>query len=176
VDLAELTEGSAPCTFNYVKHLGRRRIEPTLIFPDAESFVFTADSGRGVIDLKGACRETAAGREYYSIRYPGEPIPFHFTDASGRKTLDPYELESVADDLGLAALAGKVVFPDPTFGGVFPGLDNGNIWSTMQALDKVGPRLNETCDENGNCTHGLPDNPSDLDVWAHYLFWMDNLL
>jgi hypothetical protein len=175
VVLASLTQGAAPCTFNFVKHAGRHRVEPTLLFPDAASFVLTSETGSGVIDLKGSCRETAEGREYFTIRYGGEPAPFHFTDAAGNKTLDIHQLEAIVDDLGLAALTGKVVFPDPTFGGVFPGLNNDNIWSTMQSLDAVGPRINETCDENGNCTRELPNNPSDLDVWAHYLFWVDNL-
>jgi hypothetical protein len=175
VVLADLSEGAAPCTFSYVKHAGRRRVEPSIIFPNAESFVLTSETGRGVIDLKDACKETPDGREYFSIRYQGEPNPFHFTDASGRKTLDPYQLESVVEDLGLAGLTGKVVFPDPTFGGVFPGLNNDNIWSTMQSLDDVGPRQVVTCDENGSCRSGLPDNPSDLDVWARYLYWADNL-
>jgi hypothetical protein len=175
VVLADLSEGASSCTFSYVKHVGRHRVEPTLLFPDAGAFVLTSETGSGVIDLKDACMETPEGREYFSIRYEGEPAPFHFTDASGRKTLDVFQLEGIVEDLGLAALTGKVVFPDPTFGGVFPGLNNDNIWSTIQSLDAVGPRLDETCDQNGICTRKLPDNPSDLDVWARYLFWGDNL-
>ncbi|MDB5105630.1 MAG: putative lipoprotein [Fibrobacteres bacterium] len=174
--LADLTPGAAPCTFEFAKHAGRRRAEPTPFFPDENTFVSTAEESTGLIALGNACRVTAAGQEYLTTRYSGEAVPFWFTDASGKKTLEPAQLGQIVNDLGLAALTGKVVFRDPTFGGAFPELNNDNIWSTIQSLDKVGPRLNEKCGPDGQeCTHELPDNPSDLDVWAHYLFWLDNL-
>jgi hypothetical protein len=174
--MAELTQGSNPCAFNYVKFAGRTRVEPTFIFPDADTWVTTDEKGQGSISLGNACVVTPAGAKFISKNYRGYSVPFYFTDAAGRKTLEPSEVENVADDLGLAALTGKIVFRDPTFGGVFPGLTNDNIWSTIQSLDAVGPRLGDHCDESGlECTREIPNNPSDLDVWAHYLFWLDNL-
>jgi hypothetical protein len=175
VVLADLTPGSAPCTFKYVKHAGRRRSNLD-IFPDEGTFVTTEDQGQGVIDMGATCKVTPDGWTYYTFSDSIPAVPFYFTDAFGRKTLEPDQVDKVVEDLGLAALTGKIVFPDPTFGGVFPGLNNDNIWSTMQSLDAVGPRLNEKCDQFGeNCIRELPNNPSDLDVWARYLFWLDNL-
>jgi hypothetical protein len=174
--LAELVPGAAPCTFRYVKHAGRHRVEPSLLFADAYSFVTTADQGAGVIDMGRTCRVTPQGEEYLTAYYQARVAPFWFTDAAGHKTLEPEQVEEVAHDLGLAALTGKIVFPDPTFGGVFPGLTNENIWSNIQALNGSGARIEETCDASGeNCVRSLPNNPSDLDVWARYLFWLDNL-
>ncbi len=170
--LADISAGPTPCTFSYVKHAGRRRVEPTLLFPNDNTFVTTDDNSQGVITLGNSCRVTAQGEEFISVSYASEAAPFYFTDAAGNKTLEISQFDKVVNDLGVAALTGKVVFPDPTFGGVFPGLNNDNFWSTIQSLDAVGPRLNEKCDATGACTHELPNNPSDLDVWAHYLFWV----
>jgi hypothetical protein len=175
VVLAELTKGSKPCEFTYTKLAGRERMRPD-IFPGLATFDNTTATGTGTIDLTGLCRETALGNEYLAEAASMEFQPFYFTDASGNKTLDPEQVDQVIDELGIAALTGKIVFRDPTFGGMFPELNNDNIWATMSSLNHVGPRLNETCDEYGQCTTELPNNPSDLDVWVHYLFWADDLL
>ncbi|MEO6096441.1 MAG: hypothetical protein ABIW76_12360 [Fibrobacteria bacterium] len=174
--LADLAPGSAPCTFRYLKHAGRHRVEPTFIFPDANTFITTADRGAGVIDMGRTCRVGPEGEEYVTTIYQAGIAPYWFTDAAGHKTLDVAQVEQVVDDLGFAALTGKIVFPDPTFGGVFPGLTNENIWSNIQSLEWAGARIEVKCDEFGeNCVRSLPNNPSDLDVWARYLFWLDNL-
>lgn len=172
--LAELTPGADACEYKYVKTSGRVRIRPD-IFGDENTFVGTEDKGQGTVLLGHTCRVTDGIPEYLSYEITSPASPFFYTDAAGAKTLEIEEAETVAAELGIAALTGKIVFKDPTFGGVFPDLNNDNIWSTIQTLEYSGARINEHCDENGVCTQEIPNNPSDLDVWAHYLFWVDNV-
>jgi hypothetical protein len=172
--LAELTPGANACEYGYVKTSGRVRIRPD-IFAQENTFIDTDDKGQGTILLGHACRVTDGVPEYLVHDYTTKARPFYFTDAAGAKTLEMDEVESIVSDMGIAALTGKIVFKDPTFGGVFPGLNNDNIWSTIQSLDYSGARIDEHCDANGKCTQEIPNNPSDLDVWAHYLFWVDNI-
>lgn len=178
--LAILTpEGGNPCRLHFVKTYDRRRVRPTPIFADEDTFILEQEAGEGAVDLSKACRVDPAGVVQYrfedSLEYRS---PFHFTDPQGRKTLEAMEAGEAIDSLGLpAALTGKVFFRDPTFGGVFPELTNANIWTVMETADGAGPKLDEDCaDPSGSdCRPVLPNNPSDLDVWAYYLFWLDNL-
>lgn len=174
--LAELTPDAAnPCKLNYVKTYSRVR-DNSRFGGGRDNFLTVPGHKTGVIDLGATCRVTAAGAPEYlewgSLEFKS---PFYFTDAAGRKTLAIDEVEESVETLGLAgALTGKIVFRDPTFGGVFPELTNDNIWTVVQSLDEVGPRLEEKCGEHG-CEPVLDNNPSDLDVWARYLFWLDNI-
>lgn len=172
--LAELTPGASPCEFHYVKTSGRVRVRPD-IFAGADTYVNTDDKGAGTVALGGTCRVIDGKAEYLVEENTTKARPFYFTDAAGAKTLELDEVEGVVSDLGMAGLTGKIVFKDPTFGGVFPDLNNDNIWSTMQSLDYSGARIDEHCNADGVCTEEIPNNPSDLDVWAHYLFWVDNI-
>ncbi len=174
VVLAEVTPGATPCEFKYVKTGGRVRVRPD-VFAGAGTYVGTDDKGAGAVALGSTCRVTDGKGEYLVYENTTVARPFYFTNAAGTKTLEIDEVDGVVGDLGLAGLTGKIVFKDPTFGGVFPDLNNDNIWSTMQSLDYSGARIDEHCDADGKCTQEIPNNPSDLDVWAHYLFWVDNI-
>ena len=106
--------------------------------------------------------------------------PFYFTDPAGTKTVEIDEVDAIVDDLGISSLTGKIWFRDPTFGGVFPELTNANIWTTIESLQGIGPKLGEVCentpDGDFRCRKILSADPSDLDVWAYHLMWLDELL
>ena len=118
-----------------------------------------------------ACRagETYPYVSYIDSRYEA---PFYFTDANGKMTLDladeDFEPNSILD------FKGKIIFPDPTFEGVFPKFTNDNMWATLDKLDEVSDRVeNEApiCDQWGWCEEGapiLPTNPSDLDFFIYF--------
>lgn len=108
--------------------------------------------------------------------------PFYFTDASGKATFGAdieTELNALIDAQGLASLADKIIFPDPTFGGVFPGMTNAKLWTTVASLKTVESR-SQHCEtfyyDEGNasssyehCYREMPSNPSDLDLLTYYL-------
>lgn len=93
--------------------------------------------------------------------------PIYFTDAAGNKTLEGAELQDYQERLG--DLQGRVLFPDPTFGGVFPGLSNENIWAKLSALGDVEASRDSVCAPGGTCKPKLPRNPTDLDYIVYYL-------
>lgn len=99
--------------------------------------------------------------------------PYAFTDASGNLSFGTNQAKDIHDVYNLQGLAGfnnKIVFPDPTFGGVFPKLTNNTVWTTLGSLKNIKPRsaCSET-DSYGYCTKNvLPQNPSDLDVLNYY--------
>ncbi len=102
---------------------------------------------------------------------------FYFTDAQGKKTLVAADFDGYSDDL--PSLTGKLVFRDPTFGGVFPELTNDNIWININSLGKVHPRHNQECTSDSLqfiCKDVLPSNPSDLDLLYDMLNWQNNLI
>lgn len=102
---------------------------------------------------------------------PREKGPIYFTDAADNKTLEAADVDYYADDL--ATLTGKVVFPDPTMGGIFPDLTNANFWPKAKSLLGVRSRVRDECAGaplNGapaGC--GLPVKPSDLDILVYFL-------
>jgi hypothetical protein len=102
-----------------------------------------------------------------------EKGPFYFTDAAGNKTFGPGD-DSPRD---ISDLTGKVVFPDPTFGGIFPDLTNENIFDYVESLEDISPYNARECEDvrvkdeeygghywEWRCTtNPLPNDPSDLD-------------
>lgn len=100
--------------------------------------------------------------------------PIQFTDAAGDSTLEWPELSRSGRPLA-EDLTGRILFPDPTFGGVFPGLTNENIFSVMDKLMEEDG-VNQKCDDNGeNCKVFLGNSPSDLDRIAEYFESLSNL-
>ncbi|NLB63411.1 MAG: hypothetical protein GX801_04810 [Fibrobacter sp.] len=102
--------------------------------------------------------------------------PFIFTDAKGKATFGDNigkELEELIEAKGLVGLKGKIVFPDPTFGGVFPDFNNDNIFTYLEEIAEIETKL--ICEEEddwGYCySYKLPKNPSDLDVLSYYFNW-----
>lgn len=95
--------------------------------------------------------------------------PIYFTDLTGAKTMEGYEL---VDVVNLSELEGRILFDDPTFGGVFPRLTNETVWITLEGLGAEAPRFTETCVEDEffiTCTRSLPPNPSDLDILVDWI-------
>lgn len=111
--------------------------------------------------------------------------PFYFTDASGKATFGEDlsgELNDLVDSKGIAALSTKIIFPDPTFGGIFPGMTNAKLWETLASFKTIEPRSRQcetyeyvsSYSEDYNysyeeCFRVMPTNPSDLDLLTYYL-------
>lgn len=98
--------------------------------------------------------------------------PLCFTDASRQAcTLQGYEFADTGD---ISGFTGRITFPDPTFGGVFPGLTNENFWPTLKSLLGERSEVARDCPahapEGPGCAWKLPPNPSDLDLIDYYLF------
>lgn len=142
------------------------------------------------VTLDQACRMNTYGQAEF-INNINAVIrgPFQFTDADGKPTFGEKQFEEI-DNLyethGWIGFSNKIIFPDPTFGGVFPKLTQASIWTTLASLNNIHARSackvgNETvtyvdgysyeiesyCDSYGEKV--MPENPSDLDV-LHYYF------
>src|SRR5690606_25919155 len=108
--------------------------------------------------------------------------PFRFTDKDGKTTLTIPEFDAIQDPVDLK---GKLVFRDPTFGGILPGMTNDALWEHISAISNSGgSRVVRACEEyqtedgwrEYRCTSILPENPSDLDYLDYYLNWADDVL
>lgn len=139
------------------------------------------------------------------VEYEGEPAtpefawdlmvetraPFIFTDANGKPTFGANideEMDALYDTQGMVGYTNKIIFPDPTFGGVFPNLTQQTIWTTLASLKGIQPRTGcnvdsysqeeegmpayfETRDDYECSWYGkrvIPTNPTDLDVLNYY--------
>lgn len=119
--------------------------------------------------------------------------PFVFTDANGKPTFGDNiddEMDALYDAQGWAGFANKIIFPDPTFGGVFPNLTQQTVWTTLASLEGIQPRTGckvgsytqeteglpayfETRDDYECNRYGervIPTNPTDLDVLNYYFY------
>jgi hypothetical protein len=96
--------------------------------------------------------------------------PIYFTDAANNFTMEGGDLDLYGDDL--SALTGKVVFPDPTMGGIFPDLTNDNIWFKARSLGNIKSRVDcpePSPDYAPSLECKLPVKPSDLDILIYFL-------
>jgi hypothetical protein len=162
-----------PCSFAYVKHF-------EMVGSPADSGIQWApheSQGRFRISL---CREAAGQTEFATleVRVRG---PIEFTDAAGATTLTFSQLAKVDEP---QELAGKIVFRDPTFGGIFPELTNANLWENVQSVKGTDTRTQRVCAyerdpasgyERWKCSRVLADNPSDLDYLVYALYWWDDI-
>ena len=105
---------------------------------------------------------------------PREKGPFYFTNADSAFTLAGVDLVDFADNI--PGLTGKVIFPDPTLGGIFPDLTNQNFWQKVDSLNLIQSRVPNSCDENYSSDMvgplepcKLPTSPSDLDLLVYYM-------
>ena len=72
---------------------------------------------------------------YYEFTDESDFSTFHFTDADGNKTADLLDFVDSGRDFVKDA-EGKVVFRDPTFGGVFPEFTTQQkLWDFLKAID-----------------------------------------
>ncbi len=182
--LATLTpkEGN-PCHYEYVRQSKRVKDGGSEDwFGIIPTFVTVPDNAEGEIVLN-RCRDAGGQAELVEYIAGKRKVPFYFTDAAGNKTLEPDELENFQNDI--SSLQDKIIFRDPTFGGLFPGLTQNNIWSTIKSLETVKPRTREVCEEsvdiNGfyryECRlEKAVVNPSDLDMLISNLYWVGNLM
>jgi hypothetical protein len=71
------------------------------------------------------CRMTNEGQLFAYMSYDLMPDLFYFTDAEGEKTISlaKFYAEIQYGDIGPEDLTDYIVFPDPTFNGVFPNMD-----------------------------------------------------
>lgn len=157
-----------PCTFHYVKSYD-------VAVDSLGSLVLTAHSAQGDIHV-GGCKVLEGNVNYAYDVYPRTRGPFYFTDTAGNKTIDPDEIEKSNQP---SDMKGKIVFRDPTFGGVLPDFTNDNFWDYVSSLRDVRSRVTKTCTDNGieyRCTSHMPDDPSDLDYMVYYLNWSDRVV
>lgn len=163
-----------PCSFTYVKHYDM------VGTPTDAPIQWAPHESQGSFRLS-LCRDLGGGTQFASLRVRTRG-PIEFTNAAGATTLTVPELNNIDGPLDLA---GKVVFRDPTFGGIFPDLTNGNIWDYVESFNQVDTRTRRDCgyaedDPFGygewKCTRSLPENPSDLDYFVFALYWGDDIL
>ncbi|MEO6095209.1 MAG: hypothetical protein ABIW76_05880 [Fibrobacteria bacterium] len=160
-----------PCSFTYQKHFDM------VGSPTNAGVLWTAHESEGTFRL-ASCREPAPGTAEFADVYVRTKGPLYFTDAAGKKTMGIEDFEAIKEPVDLD---GKIVFRDPTFGGIFPELTNENIWTKVHSLQNVSDRVERTCksDEWGyeyDCKKLLPPHPSDLDYIVYSLYWLDDIL
>jgi hypothetical protein len=172
--IAKITvDADDPCSFTYVKHYD-------MAGPATDAGIeWTAHESQGSFRL-GLCREVGGEAQFASLRVRTRG-PIEFTNAAGAVTLTLPELERTE---GPMDVAGKILFRDPTFGGIFPDVTNGNFWDHVESISHVETRTERNCDyvydangyEQWKCTRKLPVNPSDLDYLVFALYWGDDVL
>jgi len=95
--------------------------------------------------------------DYYTGMYVKEYdvertfTPFEFTDSKGKTTLTIPQMNEIEKSFDLN---GKVIFPDPTFGGLFPDLNQSNIWTYFNGLEL---QENKFACKDGNTTRYYND-------------------
>jgi hypothetical protein len=173
--IARITvDADDPCSFTYIKHYD-------MTGPASDAGIqWTPHESQGSFRI-GLCREVGSHVEFASLQVRTRG-PIEFTNAAGAVTLTLPELEHAEGPLDLA---GKIVFRDPTFGGIFPEVTNGNLWDHVESISHVKTRTKRTCDDTYDadgyqqwkCTRQLPQNPSDLDYLVFtLLYWGDDVL
>lgn len=168
-----MVDADDPCAFTFVKHYD-------MAGPASDAGIqWTPHESQGSFRLS-LCRDAGTHAEFASLRVRTRG-PIEFTDAAGAVTLTLPELEKAE---GPQEMAGKIVFRDPTFGGIFPEVTNGNFWEHVESISHVETRTERNCDyqtgadgyEMWKCTRKLPTNPSDLDYLVFTLYWGDDIL
>jgi hypothetical protein len=165
-----------PCEFSLERFFSLE-IDPA----DANQVTLVSEPSQAALTL-GTCREVD-GRAQYVSWIDAETLgPIRFTDKEGNPTILPHEFNGIEDPI---ELKGKVIFRDPTFGGVLPEMSNESFWEHVSAISNSGgSRVVRTCEEiqteegwwDYRCTSTLPENPSDLDYLHYYLNWTDDVM
>ena len=113
----------------------------------------------------------------------GKSAAFVFTNVTGVTTFDPGN-QSFKD---IEDLKGKITFPDPTMGGVFPDLTNDNIWETVSQLEEgfEDAQYDKGCSSEGSLYSGIgyevcregsplfPTNPGDISYLSYLIRWIN---
>lgn len=76
---------------------------------------------------------------YYVIEDPYDYSSFYFTDANGQKTASIREYQVMHTiELTEENVKNKIIFPDPTFGGIFPAFrTQDDIWEFLISLEEA---------------------------------------
>ncbi len=185
--VATLTRDSnSPCTYHYNKSYERGLTPGATVtnsrdaysVPDPYQSISKVSSGTIHLSL---CRETNGQVEFAEYIDATTKSPMYFTNATGDSTVDVTDLGKYSDDL--PALDSKIIFRDPTFGGVFPELTQSNIWTVINSLKTVEPRTKQVCEMtsdggwgNYKCTTVKVSDPSDLDLLISVSYIMNGPL
>ncbi len=163
-----------PCQIQYQKMYDR--IYDSIM----STFNSVPNASNGTAMLAG-CRDNGGSMQVvYGVRtVTVVKGPANFTDPSGNVTMTFNDFnDSVGNGIKPQDLYHRIYFRDPTFGGVFPGLTNDNIWATIASLDSVQDRA-KICVPNplypwvDTCTWQKPANPSDLDLFVWVMHQID---
>lgn len=164
-------DSSEPCRFTWTR-IHSLAPDPS----NPEGYLLGSSPASGEVTL-AACRVEDGRAQYIAWIDADTRGPFEFTDKDGQVTLTIPGFDAIDKPLDLK---GKVVFRDPTFGGVFPGQTDETFWETVQSIaDSPGDRVKRGCRDVERddgwiewvCTRELPPNPSDLDYLVYYLDW-----
>ncbi len=108
----------------------------TVLYLNGCSYYFTDDTTKTYTLSAGVCKDSS-GVTYYK-QYTNVNLDILvFTDKSGNETIHSYKLlngKADGSDWTAAELASYVIFPDPTFNGVFPGMTQTQLWNVIFAL------------------------------------------
>lgn len=129
IAVLSLASVSSPCRFSYTQGATRELVNgeySTIMLPEQKN-------GSIVVSTCKINNGYMYGVDYTDIMTKG---PFEFTDQNGLTTLTIPHMDNIDGPLDLK---NKVIFPDPTFGGVFPSFTNANIWDYVASLDQIEP-------------------------------------
>jgi hypothetical protein len=176
-----LCEYSFEKTFDRVLKPGSTITQMDTGFIYISPYTSVAKTSTGSVTLK-SCREKVNGVEYAEYYNVKTKAPFYFTNPAGTLTLDLTDVEKYEDDL--SALQNKIIFRDPTFGGIFPELTQATIWEVVNSMKTVEPRAKRICEDvfNPDGSYGYTchtvkvTDPSDLDLLISFGNWMDGPL
>ena len=100
------------------------------------NYSFTDDTTKTYTLSADVCKDSSGVTYYRQYKNVVSDV-LVFTDKSGNETIHAYKLLNDKADGSVwtaAELASYVIFPDPTFNGVFPGMTQTQLWNVIFAL------------------------------------------
>jgi hypothetical protein len=114
-----------------------------------------------------SCVDTAGYAEYqnFNVTIPDVLI---FTDKQGNETIHAYKLALPKNEAGdswtISDMKDLIIFPDPTFHGIFPDMTQDSIWNLIETLYSFGKSMDNE-DEDAEWT----DDEMDFDEYSRSL-------
>jgi hypothetical protein len=114
-----------------------------------------------------SCVDTAGYAEYqnFNVTIPDVLI---FTDKQGNETIHAYKLALPKNEAGdswtISDMKDLIIFPDPTFHGIFPDMTQDSIWNLIENLYSFGKSMDNE-DEDAEWT----DDEMDFDEYSRSL-------
>jgi hypothetical protein len=164
---------TAPCTFSIEKLANRVPTnDPNHFYSEPTTQTLTAS-----LETCRVVNGVESFVDWTDINYKS---PLVFTNASGTVTFNPDtdEIDTPED------AKTKIIFPDPTFGGIFPELTQNTLWELIGDLDDIKVNTTQDCEwvyydtqyygyEEKICQDPvLPANPSDLDKLVYWMWFL----